>query len=200
MTKKEFLAELDKELSGLAREDREKSFEYYSEIIDDRIDEGIPEEEAVDALGSVSDIAANIISEMPFSKLIKARVKLARSIKPWQTALTVIGALVVVPVTAGLVISLVSVYLSLWITVAALFVSSLGCVAGGVGATVAGFSLLFTGSFAEGFLLLASALVALGLVVPLFLMGKWGAKALIWTTKKTSFLVKRHLVKKEAEK
>ena len=47
MSKTEFLTELKKALEGLPEEDIEKSLEYYSEMIDDRIEDGLSEEEAV---------------------------------------------------------------------------------------------------------------------------------------------------------
>ena len=45
MTKKEFLSGLRKKLSGLPQEDSEERLNFYSEIIDDRVEEGLSEEE-----------------------------------------------------------------------------------------------------------------------------------------------------------
>ena len=54
MTKQAFAAALRNELSGLPREDIDRSIDFYCEMIDDRMEEGLTEEEAVSAIGSVS--------------------------------------------------------------------------------------------------------------------------------------------------
>ena len=45
MNKQEFLSALSDKLSVLSEEDKEKSIDYYSEMIDDRMEEGLSEEE-----------------------------------------------------------------------------------------------------------------------------------------------------------
>ena len=47
MNKTEFLNELKDGLSGLPREDVEERLSFYGEMIDDRVEEGMTEEEAV---------------------------------------------------------------------------------------------------------------------------------------------------------
>lgn len=63
MTKNEFLSRLSGELSGLSDEDIRGSVDYYGEIIDDIIESGASEEDAVAALGSVEEVAANILTQ-----------------------------------------------------------------------------------------------------------------------------------------
>ncbi len=58
MTKQEFLNELRNLTGALSEGERSKLLEYYEEMIDDRVEEGVPEEEAVAAMGSPADIAA----------------------------------------------------------------------------------------------------------------------------------------------
>lgn len=62
MTKIEFLTALAARLSGIPADDRQKSLEYYAEMIDDRIDDGLSEEEAVNAVGSMDAIVEEILS------------------------------------------------------------------------------------------------------------------------------------------
>ena len=52
MTKREFLAQLRKGLSGLPQDDIEERLTFYGEMIEDRKEEGLSEEEAVSAVGS----------------------------------------------------------------------------------------------------------------------------------------------------
>jgi uncharacterized membrane protein len=65
MNKQEFLTALWKQLSEVPSEDVEESLDYYSEMIEDRMESGMTEEEAVAAVGSVEDAAKQIIAEIP---------------------------------------------------------------------------------------------------------------------------------------
>ena len=65
MTKQAFLDELNRLTAGLTEQERTRLTEYYSEMIDDRVEEGVPEEEAVAAMGSPADIAGAFPSERP---------------------------------------------------------------------------------------------------------------------------------------
>lgn len=52
MNKKQFLKELEKQFSSVSPEEKRKMLEYYSEIIDDKIDDGKTEAQAVSELNS----------------------------------------------------------------------------------------------------------------------------------------------------
>ncbi len=62
MTRKEFLTELDHRLSSLPRREAEEHLNYYAEMLADRMEEGMSEEEAVGSMESVDTIAARILS------------------------------------------------------------------------------------------------------------------------------------------
>lgn len=63
MNKYEFLAELRKRLGSLPNEDIDRSLDYYREMVEDRMEDGLTEEQAVDALGSIDDIVAQIFAD-----------------------------------------------------------------------------------------------------------------------------------------
>ena len=81
MDKLDFLLKLEEALSQLPEEDRQASIEYYAELIDDRIEDGMPENEAVESLGSVEKIAEQILMDMPLGKLVKSKVKNRRKMR-----------------------------------------------------------------------------------------------------------------------
>lgn len=56
MTKSEFILSLSEALALIPRSERVRVLEYYEEMIDDRIESGMSEEEAVAALGSIDEI------------------------------------------------------------------------------------------------------------------------------------------------
>ena len=65
MNKMDFLSALEHRLVGLPREDLAERMAFYSEAIDDRLEDGLSEEEAVAQLGSADAIAAQIVGEGP---------------------------------------------------------------------------------------------------------------------------------------
>ena len=58
MNKEQFLSELSRRLDGLNGNDLYRTLEYYAEMIDDRMEEGISEEAAVAALGDLENVEA----------------------------------------------------------------------------------------------------------------------------------------------
>ena len=62
MTKTEFLALLRRKLNQLPPRDVEQTLEYYNEMIDDYIESGYSPEAAVAKMGSVDDIATQILA------------------------------------------------------------------------------------------------------------------------------------------
>ena len=75
MDKFEFLYELSEKLSGIPEDDKQKSLEYYGELIDDAIEDGVLEEDAVKSLGSIDNIVNDVYSSLSLPKLIKAKIK-----------------------------------------------------------------------------------------------------------------------------
>ena len=65
MSKNEFLYKLKKKLRGVPKNELEERLNFYSEMIDDRIDEGFSEHEAVARIGTVEDVANQILREYP---------------------------------------------------------------------------------------------------------------------------------------
>lgn len=80
MHKQDFLTALSDALYGLPQSDIDQSIEYYSEIIDDQMEEGISEEEAVASLGAPDAVAKQILMDTALPKLVKAKVKPSRTL------------------------------------------------------------------------------------------------------------------------
>ena len=55
MTKHEFLKQLKAELAGLPGAERRRQLDYYAELLDDMVEDGMDPEMAVERLGPVSD-------------------------------------------------------------------------------------------------------------------------------------------------
>ena len=65
MTKQEFLEQLQNGLGALTESDARERLNFYSEMIDDRMEEGLSEQEAVAQIGDVNEIIASILDEIP---------------------------------------------------------------------------------------------------------------------------------------
>ena len=75
MNKQQFLAQLRKGLSGLPQNDIEERLTFYSEMIEDQMEDGLSEEEAVSAIGSVDESVAQVVAETPLVKIAKEKIK-----------------------------------------------------------------------------------------------------------------------------
>ena len=146
MTKLEFVTELREKLSGLPNQDIEERLSFYGEMIDDRIEEGRTEEEAIADIGSVDEISAQIIRDIPLTKIVKERIKTKRRLRTWEIVFLVLGfpiwfslAVATFAVILSLYVVLWSVIVSLW----AVFVSLVACAFFGV---VSGFVFTFSGN------------------------------------------------------
>ena len=80
MTKLQFLLSLHNKLSGLPQNEIEERLNFYSEMIEDRIEDGLSEEEAVSEIGTVDEIAEQIVSDIPLTKIAKEKIKPKRRI------------------------------------------------------------------------------------------------------------------------
>ena len=165
MTKQAFLAQLRARLSGLPQEDIEERLSFYNEMIDDRMEEGLSQEEAVAAVGPVDQIVSQIIGETPFAKIAIENAKPKRRLQAWEIVLLILGS----PIWFSLLIAAfavaVSFYavtwavvISLWAVFVALAGSALGCIAGGVIFISSGHSL-------AGIAVIAAGLVCAGLAI-----------------------------------
>ena len=113
MNKKEFLDILQARLAGLPQEDVKRSLEFYGEMIDDRTEEGMDEQQAVKEIGSVDEVVAQILSETPLQRLIKEKAKPSRTLRAWEIALLALGS----PIWASLLLAAACIFFSVYILI-----------------------------------------------------------------------------------
>ena len=199
MTKKEFLKELKSRLALLPSDDVEASIEYYSEMIDERIEEGMDEESAVASLPTPEKAAADVISEMSISKLVKARIKPKRTLHTWEIVLIILGSPIWISLILAAVSVVFSVYISLWSVVASFWMVGISIFATALASLASGLALLIiAGNAGAGMLFLGAAIFLTGIGI----FGFWGCKAVTVFMLKLSKLIlkwiKNCFVKKEA--
>lgn len=130
MKKSEFLSSLANKLSALPKNERDKSIGYYSEMIDDRIEDGMSEEEAVSGLGNLDEIAEEIMLDAtPISKFIMPN-------KPMSSA-NILYLILCSPLILLLFAVIILFYVGVWLVMASLFLIDLSFVLAGVAGVVA---------------------------------------------------------------
>ena len=196
MKKNDFLWGLAEGLRGLPPEDLERWVDYYREMIDDRMDEGLSEEEAVADLGSLEQIRDQILTETPLPRLVKESVRPRRKLRAWEILLLVLGSPVWLPLLAAAVIVAASVYLSVWAVLLSLYAADLAVAVTGLAGGVALVQMLMAGQTAEGILFLGAGLVCIGLAILLFFGFNQLTKGLVWVTKRALLALKNSFVRK----
>ena len=117
MRKDEFLKELEKRLMGLPKDEIESRVSFYSEMIDDRVEEGKTEEEAIEDLGGTDEVVKKIVGETKIVSLVKNKIKPKRRISGFEIALIIVGFPLWLPILIVFSVLLFVAYLMLWILV-----------------------------------------------------------------------------------
>jgi uncharacterized membrane protein len=197
MKKNEFLVKLMHGLSSLPQEEIEERIAFYNEMIDDRMEEGLTEEEAIASLGSVESIIDQIIVETPLASLIKAKIKRTHKLSAWEITLLAIGAPIWVSIIAAVFAVLFTVYASIWAVVVSLWAVFSALAGASVGGILGGILFLCLGKAPAGFGLISAALVCGGLAILMFYACKYTTIAMAWLTKKIALVFKKCFTKKE---
>ena len=200
MNKEEFLTALRSSLAGLPQDDIEERVTFFGEIIDDRMEDGTGEEEAVAGIGPVEKIREQIVAEIPLPKLVREKVRPKRALRSWEIVLIVLGFPVWFPllVAAGAVV--LSLYIVLWALLIALWaieVSLWLCVPTGIAAAAVYFA---QGSAVPALMMLGAALLLAGLSIFAFFGCAAASKGVLALTKKVGLGIKSLFIRKENAK
>ena len=113
MNKYEFLEKLQEKLRDLPERDVGERINFYCEMIDDRMEEGLSEEEAIAAVGTVEEVAYQITEEIYLAAQPKPK-KARRKLRAWEIVLLILGS----PLWLSLLIAgfavMFSLYAVLW--------------------------------------------------------------------------------------
>lgn len=183
MNKQTFLDELKTRLWSMAEADRQRSLDYYREMIDDRMEDGLSEEEAVAAIGDLDEIVKQILAETPRPPVAVKPVQPQPQQRSngWLIVLLILGSPLWIPLIAAAVSVVISIYVSLWSVVIALYavafavgIAAIGCVVG---------SFFMIGRARVIIITLGAALLCAGLSILLFLLSVLATKGMVALTK-----------------
>ena len=165
MNKEEYLDAIRGRISAMPADDINRFMDYYSEMIDDRVEDGLSEDEAVADMGSPDAAVEQILEEMPLTKLVKEKIKPKHELKAWEVVLIVLGS----PVWIPLLITAAVLLLTLWIVAFALLISFYAVVLSFVVAGICGLiciiPLFIANSPYTAVLMLGAALIGIGIAI-----------------------------------
>ncbi len=196
MTKLEFLFRLEQGLAGLPKDDIKERINFYGEMIDDRIEEGLSEEDAVSEVGEADEIISQIINDTPLTKIVKEKIKPKRRPSALEIVLLILGSPIWLSLLIAFFAVILSLYASLWsiiISLWAVFASFAGCA---LGAVISGAIFACFGNGLIGVATVGAGIVLFGLSVLLFFGCKAATKGIILLTKAMLLGIKKCFVKK----
>ena len=197
MNKAEFLNELRTKLNGLPQNDIEERVSFYTEMIDDRVEDGMSEEEAIEQIGPVDKVVETIVSEIPLSKIVKAKVKPQKKMPVWAIVLLVLGFPVWFPILISLVSVIFSVYLTLWIIVITLYAVDLSLAVASIASIASAFVAFIGGEPLVGLASIGSFMVCGALSVLMFFGCGYVVKGVVFVTRKMRLGIKSWFIGKE---
>ena len=199
MDKYDFLLALAERLEGLPEADKQASLDYYSEILDDLIESGMTETDAVASLGSVDAIAQEILMDIPLPKLVKAKMKGKKPLAGLELTLLIVGFPIWFPLLVAGFAVIFAVCVSLWAVVISLYAADLSLALGGLSGLLAAILLLVGGEPLSALLFMGAALVLAGLSILLFLGCNATAKGMWKLCRLTLRGIKACFIRKKGE-
>ncbi len=137
MNKTEFSTALRRALGKLPSYEVEQSIAFYEEMIDDRMEDGMSEQDAVAAMGPVSVIAAQIIAETP--PIPRAIAKANTGNRTMNIVLWIVLSPIWFPLAVAFAATVFSIYVALWAVLVSLWmcvIAFLLCAPLGIGVFV----------------------------------------------------------------
>lgn len=197
MTKREFLSQLGKLLKGLPQQDVDEQVAFYAEMIDDRIEDGLSEEEALREIGNAEAAAAQIVADTPLTRIAKETIRPKKAAGAGEKILLTLGAPLWLSLLLAALAVVAAIYAVLWAAVIALWAGDIALCVGGIGGIFAGALFTVRGDLITGIVILGAGMTCVGLAVLLFFGCRIAARGLVKLSRKTSNGVKRRLMKKE---
>ena len=194
MNKSEFLEKLRAKLGGLAKEDISLSEDYYGEMIADRIEEGMSEEDAIAALGELDDIVKEILREIPLHRIVREKAKSRRHLRTWEIVLISVGSPVWVPILIAFASVILAIYIVTWAVVLSCYAVTLALAVSSVASIIGGCAAFVLYGAGEGFFLLGAASVLASLAILAFLGCNGFAKGVVYLSKKIILGIKRCII------
>ena len=190
MKKQEFILKLRSKLIDLPQQDVKERINFYIEMIDDRMDDGLCEEDAVRDMGTIDEIAENIRNE--FIVIRPSFNQNAEERKPNASTITAlaVGSPLWIALAATVFAIAISLYASVWSVVISLWAVFVTLVIASPLSLIMGFVFLFVGNNVSCGLMFSAAFLCFGISILLFFAAKALTIVSVIFTKKSCGAIK----------
>ena len=117
MTKKEFFNELESRLQGLPKSEIDERINFYDEMIQDMMEEGKTEEEAIQSFGGVDEVVLSIAGKTKMTSLVKERIRPKKRISAFGIVLIILGFPIWLPLLIVFSVLVGVGYMLLWVLI-----------------------------------------------------------------------------------
>lgn len=197
MSKKEFLDCLRQKLVGLPKKEVEERLSFYSEMIDDRIEEGLSEKEAVSDIGQVGDIVSQIVEDIPLTKIAKERIKPKRRLKAWEIILLALGSPIWLSLGISVLAVIFSLYVSLWAVVVSIWAVFISVAVAAPCSVLVGIVYALMGGALMGVIMIGGGIFCSGLAIFVYAGCKAATYGTLQLGKRIALGIKRSFIRKE---
>lgn len=197
MNKQEFLFNLRRALYGLPPHEVEERIAFYGEMIDDYMEDGLSEKDAVAKIGPIDSVVSQAVSQVPMVKIVKERIKPKRTLKAWEVILIVLGFPLWLPLVVVAAALILLVYVLIWAVLVCLWTVELSVGVGSVGGLILAVIYLFQGNYLPSLAAFGMAVCCAGVAILGFFACVAASKGIIILTKKIAIGIKRSFIKKE---
>lgn len=198
MTKIEFLDKLQELIQEYPSEETQQSLDYYSEMIDDRMEDGMTEAEVIASLGPVEKIAEQIKCELPITTLVKHEIK-GKRMPVWSIVLLIIGSPLWLSIVVTIAVVVLSLYLTVWLLALAFWICDLSFAVSAVACVFALVVSVARGHILTGVFYLGAGLILAALAIFVHLASFYISKGIVVGTKGIFHQIKKSIVDKKEE-
>ena len=194
MTREIFFNELRGKLKGLPKDDIETRIAFYDEMINDLMDEGLSESDAINKIGPIDKIVDEIAGETSLTKLVKERIRPKRNMSTTEIVLLIIGFPLWFPLLLTAFILALVGYLLIWVLVLVMYVIEFSLVAVVLSGIVVFAITLFKGD--PNYIAIGSAIFACGAILLTISLTKLVTKLTIKLSREIILGIKRRFVRR----
>ena len=197
MTKVEFLDKLKALINEYPPEETSKSVEYYEEMINDRMEEGMTEAEAIASLGNVEEIAEQIKCELPLTTLVKYKKKekkMGKNMRFWVIFLIVLVSLIWLSLAVYVLALIISFYATIWSIDISFWAVDFSFVMVAIASLFAMAVMITEGSIISAVIYLGMALVFAALSILFFIGSLYLSKGIVMGTALIFKQIKKSIV------
>ena len=166
MDKLQLIKTLQVGLKKMPAYEIDRTISYYLEAVDDRMEDGMTEHDAVASLGDIDQIISETLIDMPITTLIKERIDSSRerasSEKLWKV-LAVCSFPITVPLLFALVVTIAALGFALFAVIVSLLLVVFALALCGAVGLIGGFYCMLGSNILTGIALIGAGVAALGL-------------------------------------